>query len=97
MSWNLIVFAVIGLFTGGAARLFYPGRQPMRILGTLVLGITGSLLGGLLSWMIWPPVEGEMQYGALLMSFLGAVLGLVLWAGWAYGRSISGRTTASGA
>jgi uncharacterized membrane protein YeaQ/YmgE (transglycosylase-associated protein family) len=97
MLWNLVVFAVIGLFAGGAARLFYPGRQPLRILGTLVLGITGALLGGLLSWMIWPAVESDIQYGALLMSFLGAVLGLVLWAGWAYVRSISGRTTASGA
>jgi uncharacterized membrane protein YeaQ/YmgE (transglycosylase-associated protein family) len=96
MLWNLVVFAVIGLFVGGAARLLYPGRQPLRILGTLVLGIAGALLGGLLSWMIWPVVEGEMQYGALLMSFLGAVLGLVLWAGWAYTRSISGRTTTSG-
>jgi uncharacterized membrane protein YeaQ/YmgE (transglycosylase-associated protein family) len=97
MLWNLVVFAVIGLFVGGTARLFYPGRQPLRILGTLLLGITGGLLGGLLSWMIWPVVEGDIQYGALLLSFLGAVLGLVLWAGWAYGRSISGRTTNSGA
>jgi uncharacterized membrane protein YeaQ/YmgE (transglycosylase-associated protein family) len=97
MLWNLVVFAVIGLFTGGAARLFYPGRQPLRILGTLVLGITGSLLGGLLSWMFWPVVEGDINYGALLMSYIGAVLVLVVWAGWAYGRSISGRTTPPGA
>jgi uncharacterized membrane protein YeaQ/YmgE (transglycosylase-associated protein family) len=96
MLWNLVVFAVIGLFVGGASRLLYPGRQPLRILGTLVLGLTGALLGGLLSWTIWPVVEGDIQYGALLLSFIGAVFGLVFWAGWAYGRSISGHTTPPG-
>jgi uncharacterized membrane protein YeaQ/YmgE (transglycosylase-associated protein family) len=90
MLWNLVVFALIGLFVGGAARLFYPGRQPWRILGTLVLGVAGSLLGGLLSWTIWPAVESDIHTGALLISFLGAVLGLVLWAGVAYARSIGG-------
>jgi uncharacterized membrane protein YeaQ/YmgE (transglycosylase-associated protein family) len=91
MLWNLVVFALIGLLAGGAARLFYPGRQPMRILATMVLGMAGALLGGLLSWAIWPAVQGEFSSGALLMSLLGAVLVLVVWASVAYGRSISGR------
>jgi uncharacterized membrane protein YeaQ/YmgE (transglycosylase-associated protein family) len=91
MVSDLVIFALIGLFAGGAARLFYPGRQPMKILGTLVLGMVGSVLAGLLSWAVWPAVEGEIQSRALLVSFLGAVLVLVSWAGWAYGRSVSGR------
>ncbi|HEV3255450.1 MAG TPA: hypothetical protein VG013_01095 [Gemmataceae bacterium] len=91
MLWNFVVFALIGLLAGGAARLFYPGRQPVKILATMVLGMAGALLGGLLSWAIWPPVQAEFSSGALLMSILGAVLALVLWAGVAYGRSISGR------
>jgi stearoyl-CoA desaturase (delta-9 desaturase) len=28
--WNRAVFVLIGLFAGGAARLFYPGRRPVR-------------------------------------------------------------------
>ncbi len=91
MLWNLVVFALIGLFAGGAARLFYPGRQPMRILGTLVLGMAGSLLGGMLSWTWWPMVEGDFHSSALLSSLLGAVLVLVLWAAVAYKRRLSGR------
>jgi hypothetical protein len=31
--WNLPVFAVIGLLTGAAARLLYPGRRSTHILG----------------------------------------------------------------
>jgi uncharacterized membrane protein YeaQ/YmgE (transglycosylase-associated protein family) len=88
---DLVIFALIGLFAGGAARLFYPGRQPSRILGTLVLGVVGAVLAGLLSWAIWPVVEGEIQSRALLLSLLGAVLVLAAWPGLAYARSISGR------
>jgi uncharacterized membrane protein YeaQ/YmgE (transglycosylase-associated protein family) len=88
---DLVIFALIGLLAGGAARLFYPGRQPSRILGTLVLGVVGAVLAGLLSWAIWPVVEGEVQSWALLLSLLGAVLVLVAWPGLAYARSISGR------
>jgi uncharacterized membrane protein YeaQ/YmgE (transglycosylase-associated protein family) len=91
MMWNLVIFALIGLFAGGAARLFYPGRQPMKILGTMVLGMIGSLLGGLLSWSFWPEVDGEFSSGALLMSVIGAVFGLVVWASVAYARRIGGR------
>jgi len=88
---DLVIFALIGLFAGGAARLFYPGRQPTRILGTLVLGAVGAVLAGMLSWAIWPVLEGEIQSRALLMSLLGAVLVLVAWPGVAYARSVSGR------
>jgi uncharacterized membrane protein YeaQ/YmgE (transglycosylase-associated protein family) len=76
--WDLVVFAVIGLLAGAAARLWYPGREPLKILGTLLLGMGGSLIGGLISWAIWPAVEGRLFVGALLTSLLGAVLGLVV-------------------
>lgn len=77
--WDLVVFALIGLLTGAAARLAYPGRESIRILGTLLLGAVGAVLGGLLSWTMWPSVVGQLSYGALLTSLLGAVLVLVLW------------------
>ena len=39
---NVLIFALIGLLAGTAARILYPGRQLMRILGTLVLGMVGG-------------------------------------------------------
>jgi uncharacterized membrane protein YeaQ/YmgE (transglycosylase-associated protein family) len=89
MLWDLVVFALIGLLAGAAARLFYPRREPMKVLGTLVLGMVGSLLGGLISWAFWPPVDGVFNGGALLTSLTGAAAMLVFWAGVAYARSIS--------
>ena len=89
------IFALVGLLVGGAARLFYSGRQPMKIVITMAVGAAGSVLGGLLSWAFWPAVDGQFSSAALLMSALGAVFVIALWAGVAYGRSISGYRTTS--
>jgi uncharacterized membrane protein YeaQ/YmgE (transglycosylase-associated protein family) len=93
--WNLVVFAAIGLFAGTAARVFYPGRQPMRIMGTLVLGMMGALAAGLFSWIYWPPVDGQFQTGNLILSILGAILAIALWVGVVYLRSLSGYRNAA--
>jgi uncharacterized membrane protein YeaQ/YmgE (transglycosylase-associated protein family) len=72
--------------------LFYPGRQSLKILGTLMLGVAGGVLGGLASWGVWPEVDSQFQTGALLMSILGAVLVLIGGASLAYARRIRGRS-----
>jgi uncharacterized membrane protein YeaQ/YmgE (transglycosylase-associated protein family) len=84
----LIVFAVIGLFVGAASRLLYPGREPLRILGTLLLGAVGGVLGGMISWAAWPEPVGSFYSAALLASLLGAALAIVAWAFIAYWRRI---------
>jgi uncharacterized membrane protein YeaQ/YmgE (transglycosylase-associated protein family) len=87
--WNLLVFALIGLLAGTAARMFYPGRQPTRIMGTLVLGMAGALAGGMISWLYWPKVDGQFQSGNLVLSILGAMIAIVVWAGAAFARGPS--------
>ena len=61
----------------------------MQILATMMIGVVGALLGGLFSWAFWPAVEGQVASGGLLMSLLGAGLGLVGWASIAYARRMS--------
>ena len=84
--WDLFVFAVLGLLAGAAARLGYAGREPSRVAGTMLLGVAGALLGGLLSRAVWPAAEGRVAFGALLMSLLGAGIALAVWPGVAYAR-----------
>ena len=43
----LIGVAVSGLIIGALGRLAIPGRQPMGCFMTILVGIGGSLLGGL--------------------------------------------------
>jgi uncharacterized membrane protein YeaQ/YmgE (transglycosylase-associated protein family) len=91
---NVLVFAVIGLLTGGAARLLYPGRQSTHILGTMLIGIIGAVTGGMISWSWWPAVDGEFHTGNLILSVLGAMFVIVLWAGVAYQRNLQGHRNA---
>jgi uncharacterized membrane protein YeaQ/YmgE (transglycosylase-associated protein family) len=48
----IIWLCVIGLIVGGIARLLLPGRDNIGILGTIVLGIVGSFVGGFLENII---------------------------------------------
>jgi len=51
----------------------------MGIIATIVLGIVGSLLGGLVSMAIWRNSGTGFQPSGLLLSILGAILVLWIW------------------
>jgi uncharacterized membrane protein YeaQ/YmgE (transglycosylase-associated protein family) len=72
---------LIGLVAGMLARLLMPGRQPMGLVLTIVLGLTGSLVGGFISSMLFreDPTDPGFQPAGLIMSTLGAVLVLVIY------------------
>jgi uncharacterized membrane protein YeaQ/YmgE (transglycosylase-associated protein family) len=77
---TIIAWAVFGLVVGAIARFLYPGRQPMGIMMTMVLGIVGSLLGGFVSWMLgFDPQDGPFQGAGWIMSIIGALI--VVWSG----------------
>jgi len=77
----IISTIIVGLIAGALARLIMPGRDPMGILMTIVLGIIGSFVGGFLYRLIFhPPENGSyFQPGGLLLSVLGAILVLFIW------------------
>ena len=74
-----IWWLIIGLIAGALARLVMPGRDPMGIIATILLGIVGSVLGGLVSWAIWGADTRGFQPAGLLLSILGAILVLWIW------------------
>ena len=76
---NFIVWLIVGLIAGALARLIMPGRDPMGIIATILLGIVGSILGGLVSWAIWGSDTRGFQPGGLLLSILGAIIVLWIW------------------
>ncbi len=45
----MIGFIVFGLVVGAVARLLVPGRQHLSILATLLLGLVGSVVGGIVA------------------------------------------------
>jgi uncharacterized membrane protein YeaQ/YmgE (transglycosylase-associated protein family) len=76
---TIIGWAVFGLVVGAIARFLYPGRQPMGLFATMLLGIIGSLVGGFLVWAIWGSPDGPFRGAGWLASILGALI--VVWAG----------------
>jgi uncharacterized membrane protein YeaQ/YmgE (transglycosylase-associated protein family) len=56
MLKHLIPAICVGLFAGGAARLFVAPPHPLGCLGTALLGMVGSVLGGL---VCYPILRGE--------------------------------------
>jgi uncharacterized membrane protein YeaQ/YmgE (transglycosylase-associated protein family) len=52
----------------------------MGLLATTLLGIIGSIVGGLVATLIWKPKEGaKFHPGGILLSILGAILVLFLY------------------
>ncbi len=45
----MIGFIVAGLVIGALARLIKPGKQNLGILATLLLGLVGSVIGGVVA------------------------------------------------
>jgi len=46
---TIIVFIIVGLVVGALARLVVPGRNPIGLLMTILLGIVGAVVGGLIA------------------------------------------------
>ena len=52
MIGYIIGLAITGLIVGALARLALPGRDPMSLFQTMLVGIAGSLAAGLLFYAI---------------------------------------------
>ena len=72
-DYGIIGWIVIGLLTGGLAKLLMPGRDPGGCIVTILLGIAGALLAGFLGRAVgW---YGPNDQGA---GFVAAVVGAFL-------------------
>jgi uncharacterized membrane protein YeaQ/YmgE (transglycosylase-associated protein family) len=69
--WFFLVLVLFGLVVGALARLAVPGPDPMPWWATILLGIAGTFLGGIISGILLGSTPG------LLFSLLGAVLLLI--------------------
>ncbi|MDQ3758948.1 MAG: hypothetical protein M3331_03265 [Actinomycetota bacterium] len=65
----IILVALNGLIIGALARLVLPGKDPMSILQTILVGIVGSMAGGLIAYYAF----GEEEVPGLLLAFVCTV------------------------
>ena len=70
----MIGFLVAGLVIGALARLIKPGKQNLGILGTLALGVLGSLIGGLIAQFFNTGSIWELNVIGFVLAVIAAVL-----------------------
>ena len=69
----IIMLLIVGLIAGALARLFMPGRDPLGILGTIVLGIAGSFVGGFLQNLV--QFHSLSIHSFHRVGFIGSIIG----------------------
>jgi uncharacterized membrane protein YeaQ/YmgE (transglycosylase-associated protein family) len=76
----IIILLIVGLIAGLIARLLVPGRDPMGLLGTILLGVVGSFVGGFLDSLVQYHTVSVHQFHAtgIIWSIVGSVVVLLL-------------------
>lgn len=80
---QILGLIVVDLIIGALARLIKPGRQSIGLLWTLLLGIAGALIGGVIASAIGTGDIFELN----VIGFIVAVIAAVLLIGVAEGMS----------
>jgi uncharacterized membrane protein YeaQ/YmgE (transglycosylase-associated protein family) len=80
---GIIAWIVFGFIIGLLARAVVPGKQSMGFIMTTVLGVAGSLIGGLVASAIGGGDAGEFSSAGFIGSLIGAIV-LLLIAGMAF-------------
>jgi uncharacterized membrane protein YeaQ/YmgE (transglycosylase-associated protein family) len=80
---GIIGFLIAGLIIGALARLIKPGKQNLSLIMTLLLGIAGAVIGGIVASLLGTGSVGELN----VLGFIVAVIAAVLLIGVAEGAS----------
>ena len=75
---GLILFLIVGLIAGFIARALVPGPDPMGWLGTMILGVIGSFVGGTLAALLFGGTL-ELSASGLIGSIVGSIIVLLIW------------------
>jgi uncharacterized membrane protein YeaQ/YmgE (transglycosylase-associated protein family) len=70
----VIGFIVFGLVVGALARLIKPGRQRLSLLATLLLGLVGSVIGGVVANLLGTGDIMELNFLGAIVAIFAAVL-----------------------
>ena len=74
---GVLGWIVFGLIVGVIAKVLMPGRDPGGFIVTVLLGIAGAVLGGLVGRALG--FYGPNEAAGFVMSILGAILLLILY------------------
>ena len=71
---QILGLIVIGLVIGAIARLIKPGRQKLGLLWTLLLGLAGALIGGIIASFLGTGDIFELNFIGFIVAVIAAFL-----------------------
>lgn len=74
---NILLTIIIGAIVGALAKLVMPGKDPGGVIITILLGVAGSFVAGMLGHSLGWYASGEGP--GIIASVLGAVVLLALY------------------
>ena len=74
----MIGFIVFGLVVGVLARLLVPGRQALTLGTTLVLGLIGSVVGGVVANALGTGDVWELNFVGAVVAIVAAIVLVVI-------------------
>ena len=77
---HFIWYIIVGFIVGLIARAIMPGAQALGFIMTTLIGIGGSIVGGLIGRLFSKPEPGATFHPAgFIMSIIGAIILLFVW------------------
>ena len=75
--FNILVWAVYGLFVGSIVKTLVPGDENFGFVKTVCLGVAGSYMGGAIMYMLGQ--YNSLSPAGIVMGVAGGVLSLILY------------------
>ena len=77
---GFFAFLILGLIAGAIAKAILPGNQGGGWFATLLLGVVGAMLGGVLGSLLFnAPLEEFWSLQTWALAIGGAIIVLLLW------------------
>ncbi len=80
---NILAWIVLGLIAGAIAKAIDPAARGSGILGTLLLGIIGAFVGGMLTTLLTTGklalTAATLSVPGIIVAVLGAIIAVFVW------------------
>lgn len=77
---RIVFWVVLGLIMGYLARAILPGKQKIGLIPTLIVGVIGSFVGGIVAYAINPAwVASAIEWQGLVAALVGSLVMLIIY------------------
>lgn len=71
---GIIAWVVFGLIAGAIARFIMPGKQPVGLVATILVGVGGAVVGGLIGTQLGFGKVSGFNLGSFAIAVVGALV-----------------------